>query len=149
MTPHRNNPYGAFNFLVSLGNGSESSVIAGFSDVSGLGTEINYAEYRNDNGKVNMAHKIAATVKQRDVTFKRGLISSTGLLKWAKEVREGTTGRCIVTVTVFDEKHKPVMSFTLKNAKPGKWVGPTLAAKGGGDVAMEELLITHEGVVTK
>lgn len=38
MATLRNNPYGAFNFLVSLGSGDETNVIAGFSDVSGLGT---------------------------------------------------------------------------------------------------------------
>jgi hypothetical protein len=27
-----------------------------------------------------------------------------------------------------------------------KWVGPALAAKGGGDVAMEELQLVHEGI---
>ena len=34
MATLRNNPFGAFNFLVSLGEGDEGSVIAGFSDVA-------------------------------------------------------------------------------------------------------------------
>lgn len=146
MATLRNNPYGAFNFLVSLGQGDEASVIAGFSDVSGLGTEINYSEYRNGNDKVNTARKVANTYKQEDVTLKRGLIGSTDLFQWVKEVREGADGRRTVSITVMDEARNPVSSFKLVNAQPKKWVGPTLAAKGGGEVAMEELHLTHEGI---
>jgi phage tail-like protein len=147
MATQRNNPYGAFNFLVSLGDGDEASVIAGFSDVSGIGTEINYSEYRNGNDVVNTVRKLANTFKQEDVALKRGLIGSADLFKWVKDVREGADGRRSVTITVLDEARKPVASFKLTNAQPKKWVGPTLAAKGGGEVAMEELHLAHEGVV--
>jgi phage tail-like protein len=146
MPTLRNNPYGAFNFLVSLGTGDEGSVIAGFSDVSGLGTEINYSEYRNGNDKVNTVRKVPNTFKQEDVTLKRGLIGSIDLFQWVKEVREGKNDRRNVTITLLDEARNPVSTFRLLNAQPKKWVGPTLAAKGGGEVAMEELHLTHEGV---
>lgn len=147
MATLRNNPYGAFNFLVSLGTGDETSVIAGFSDVSGLGTEINYSEYRNGNDAVNTVRKVPNTFKQEDVTLKRGLIGSTDLFQWVKEVREGADRRRSVTITLLDEARNPVSAFKLLNAQPKKWVGPTLAAKGGGEVAMEELHLTHEGIV--
>jgi phage tail-like protein len=147
MATLRNNPYGAFNFIVSLGNGDETSVIAGFADVSGLGTEINYSEYRNGNDVVNTVRKVPNTFKQEDVTLKRGLIGSTDLFQWVKEVREGADRRRSVTITLLDEARNPVSAFKLLNAQPKKWVGPTLAAKGGGEVAMEELHLTHEGIV--
>jgi phage tail-like protein len=148
MAAPRDNPYGAFNFRVALGEGDETKVIAGFSDVSGLGTEINYSEYRAGNDPVNTVHKIANTFKQEDVTLKRGLVGVTELFSWVKDVREGGDGRRTVTITVLDETGRnPVASFKLLNAQPKKWVGPTLAAKGGGEVAMEELHIAHEGVV--
>jgi phage tail-like protein len=148
MATPRNNPYGAFNFRVSLGEGDETKVIGGFSDVSGLGTEINYSEYRTGNDPVNTVHKIANTFKQEDVTLKRGLVGVTDLFSWVKQVREGGDGHRTVTITVLDETGRnPVAAFKLLNAQPKKWVGPTLAAKGGGEVAMEELHIAHEGVV--
>jgi phage tail-like protein len=146
MATQRNNPYGAFNFLVSLGTGDEANVIAGFSDVSGIGTELNYAEYRNGNDLVNTVRKIANTFKQEDVTLKRGLIGSIDLFQWIKDVREGGDGRRTVTITVLDEARKPVAAFKLTNAQPKKWVGPTLAAKGGGEVAMEELHLVAEQI---
>ena len=67
MAVQRDNPYGAFNFLVSLGgdqgSGDEGSIVGGFSDVSGLGIEVQYAEYRNGNEKVNTVRKVQNTFK--------------------------------------------------------------------------------------
>lgn len=146
MATFRDNPYGAFNYLVSLGVGDESTIVAGFSDVSGLGSEISYSEYRSGNEKFNTVRKVANTFKNDDITLKRGLIGSTDLFQWIKAVREGDHDPRTVTITLLDEARQPVMSFRLKNAQPKKWVGPTLAAKGGGEVAMEELHLVHEGV---
>lgn len=146
MATQRDNPYGAFNFLVSLQSGDETSVIGGFSDVSGLGTEINFSEYRNGNEKANTVRKIANTFKQEDITLKRGLVGSTDLFAWVKAVREGGKDTRQVTITLLDESRSPVAAFRLANAQPKKWVGPTLAAKGGGEVAMEELHLVHEGI---
>ncbi|MBB5019131.1 phage tail-like protein [Chitinivorax tropicus] len=146
MATMRDNPYGAFNYTVSLGEGDEASVVAGFSDVSGLGNEQNYSEYRNGNEKFNTVRKIPNTFKNDDVTLKRGLIGSTDLFEWIKRVREGVYEPRQVTVTLLDEARQPVATFRLRNAQPKKWTGPTLAAKGGGEVAMEELQLVHEGI---
>ena len=146
MATFRDNPYGAFNYLVSLGAGDESSVVAGFSDVSGLGSEISYSEYRNGNEKPNTVRKIAKTFKNDDITLKRGLIGSKDLFDWVKAVREGDHDPRTVVITLLDEARQPVVTFKLLKAQPKKWVGPTLAAKGGGEVAMEELHLVHEGI---
>lgn len=146
MATFRDNPYGAFNYLVSLGTGDESTVVAGFSDVSGLGTEIAYSDYRNGNEKFNTVRKVANTFKNDDITLKRGLIGSTDLFQWFKRVSDGDHEPRQVTITLLDEARQAVLSFRLRNAQPKKWVGPTLAAKGGGEVAMEELHLVHEGI---
>lgn len=146
MATQRDNPYGAFNFLVSLGQGDATSLVAGFSDVSGLGNEINYSEYRNGNDPENTARKVPNTFKQEDVTLKRGLIGDLSLFQWLKAVREGKYDPRQVTITLLDEARNEVATFRLRNAQPKKWVGPTLAAKGAGEVAMEELHLTHEGL---
>ncbi|HSC79419.1 MAG TPA: phage tail protein [Chitinolyticbacter sp.] len=146
MATFRNNPYGAFNYLVSLGGSDEASVVGGFSDVSGLGSEINYSEYRNGNEPVNTVRKIANTFKNDDVTLKRGLLGSLDLFEWYKRVREGEYEPRTVTITLLDEARQPVATFSLRNAQIKKWTGPTLAAKGGGEVAMEEIQLAHEGI---
>jgi phage tail-like protein len=150
MPTFRENPYGAFNFLVTLGgsqgDGGEGTIIGGFSDVSGLGTEVTYAEYRNGNERFNTVRKISNTHKVDDVTLKRGVVGSDDLWNWLKGVRDGTADPRNVTVTLLDEARNPVVTWSLRNAQPKKWTGPTLAAKGGGDVAMEELSLVCEGL---
>jgi phage tail-like protein len=52
-----------------------------------------------------------------------------------------------VTIELMDEAHTgPVMTWKLTNARPMKYTGPTLNAKGGGDVAMEELVLSCEKI---
>ena len=150
MPTFRDTPYGVFNFQVSLGgaqgDGSDGSIVGGFSDASGLGVDINYSEYRNGNEKFNTARKVPNTHKLDDVTLKRGIVGSDDLFAWVKGVRDGVADRRQVTITLLDEARNPVASWKLRNAQPKKWTGPTLAAKGGGDVAMEELHLVCEGI---
>jgi phage tail-like protein len=153
MPTPRDNPYGAFNYIVALGgpqgDGSEGTVIGGFSDVSGLGMEVNYSEYRNGNEKFNTVRKIPNTHKNDDITLKRGLMGSDDLFAWLKGVRDGVADPRSITITLLDEARQPVATWAIRNAQPKKWTGPTLAAKGGGEVAMEELHIVHEGIEYK
>jgi phage tail-like protein len=142
----RDTPYGAFNFLVDLGGG----VAAGFSDVSGLTTEMTVAEYRNGNEAENHVRKIPGVHKTSDVTCKRGLIGSSDLFDWIKQTRtDGYKAKRTVVITLLDESRNPVQKWTLSGAMPLKLTGPTLAAKGGGDVAMEELVLSVEGLETE
>jgi phage tail-like protein len=147
MPAPRNNPYGAFNFKVALGgetgNGDPGPVAGGFSDVSGLGFEVQYAEYRE---RVNTVRKVQNSFKVEDVTLKRGVVGSADLFAWLQSVATGTIDERTVTITQLDEAHNEVGTWKLLRAKPKKWTGPTLAAKGGTDVAMEELVLCHEGI---
>jgi phage tail-like protein len=134
-------PYGAFNFLVNLGNGTSG----GFSDVSGLGTELTVADYRTGNEKVNHVHKVPLMHKSSDVTLKRGIVKSADLWAWVDDVRRrGVLAKRDVTITLLNETGEPVEGWKLHDAVPLKYTGPTLAAKGGSDVAMEELVLNHE-----
>jgi phage tail-like protein len=61
-------------------------------------------------------------------------------------VREGALEPKTVTVTMLNEAREEVATFVLTRAQPKKWTGPSFAAKGGGEVAMEELHLVHEGI---
>lgn len=141
-------PYGAFNFTVNLnGPNGPDTPLGGFSDVSGLGTEITMAEYRNGNEKENHVRKIPNIHKVTDVTLKRGIVNSQDLWDWIKQVqRQGPAGQRTVSITMKDEAGEDVQTWILRNTVPSKYTGPTLAAKGGGDVAMEELVLAAEGM---
>ncbi|HEY2290953.1 MAG TPA: phage tail protein [Thermoanaerobaculia bacterium] len=149
--PERTTPYGAFNFLVNLnGPMGPQEPLGGFSDVSGLGTEITVAEYRNGNEPENHVRKVPGVHKVSDVTLKRGIVNSSDLWAWIEDVRRYGRGKQRdVVITLRDEAGKDVESWTLRGVIPMKWTGPTLAAKGGGDVAMEELVLSSEALEFK
>ena len=142
----RDTPFPAFNFVVELGDGTDSSsALGGFTDVTGLGTENTLMDYRQGNDKENRVRKIPGLYKVPDVTFKRGIMGLTTFWDWVKATRTSPFTQRNVQVTLNDEQGQPVMSWKLINARPSKWTGPTLAGKGGSDVAMEELVVTSEG----
>lgn len=145
----RDTPYGAFNFLVNLNSAGvdPASILGGFSDVSGLGTEMKVAEYRNGNESENHVRKVPGTHTVADVTLKRGIVSSKDLWAWIQAVRvNGPAAKRDVVITLRDESGKDVQRWKLAGVMPLKYTGPTLAAKGGGDVAMEELSLSVEGL---
>ena len=144
MADQRTTPYGAFNYLVNFDGGEE---FGGFSDVSGIGTDIKMAEYRNGNEIENHVRKVPGTHAVSDVTLKRGIVNSKTLWDWIKSARkDGPAAQKTVTITLLDEAQNAVESWILRGTIPMKYTGPTLAAKGGGDVAMEELVLSAEAL---
>jgi phage tail-like protein len=143
----RDAPYGAFNFQVDLGSG----VAGGFSDVSGLVTETVSADYRNGNDPENHVRKIPGVHKVGDVTLKRGLIGSKDLFDWINQTRtDGYKAKRTVVIQLMDEaRNGPVATWRLQGVMPLKYTGPTMAGKGGTDVAMEELVLSCEGYVVE
>jgi phage tail-like protein len=141
---NRTTPYGAFNFIVNFDGGE---VFGGFSDVSGIGTDITVAEYRNGNDRENHVRKLGGVHKVNDVTLKRGILDSKTLFAWIGDARtKGPEAQKSVTITLLDESQKPIQSWLLRGVIPMKYSGPTLAAKGGGDVAMEEIVLSAEAM---
>ncbi len=150
MAHFRETPYGVFNYLVNLDDGTEGEVAGGFSEVSGLNAEVTVAEYRNGNSAVNYVNKVPALHKTGDVTLKRGVIGAGNIYEWLEEVRGGNVmSKRDVTIKLKNEdptSSAAVVTWKLRGAMPIKWTGPTLTAKGGSDVAMEELVLSVEHI---
>lgn len=137
-------PYPSFNFTVQF-DGAEA--FGGFSDVSGLMTELKVAEYRAGNDPENHVRKVQGLTSSGDVTLKRGVIDSGTLWAWIQQARiAGPDAKKTVVITLLNERRDPVQVWTLRYVIPLKWTGPTLAGKAGGDVAMEELVLSVEAL---
>jgi len=145
MANPRPSPYHAFNFLVSFGNSATTN--AGFQEVKGMSIEVTSSEYRAGNSSVNYPIKVSGLTKSTDITFSRGLIGALDLYQLIDAVRTGTQTPQDVHVQLQDEAHNPVMTFTLKNARPIRYTAPTFNAKSGADVAMEELVLAIEDLL--
>lgn len=148
MAIPRDNPYGAFNFRVTIKPRAGNEVSGAFSEVSGLNAEVTFADYRDGTDATNAPRKIPLMYKAGDVTLKRGLIGSLDLWNWIELVRRGDmNARATVVIQLMSEdRSQTVCSWTLTGAQMNKWTGPTLAAKDASDVAMEEIVLVCEDV---
>jgi phage tail-like protein len=111
-----------------------------------LETDIHISEYRDGNDAEPHVRKIPGSHKVGDVTLKRGVVDSSDLWAWIRATRTtGVAAQRDVVITLLDEAGKPAQQWKLRRVVPMKYTGPTLAGKGGGDVAMEELVLSAEG----
>ncbi len=148
MAVKRDDPYGGFNYRITIMPKSGDEILGGFSEVSGLTTDITYADYREGTDPQNRPRKVPLTYKAGDVTLKRGVLGSMDVFSWADLVRRGDQdARASVTIELFAEDNSQVVAtWSLVNARPSKWSGPTMTAAGGSEVAMEELTLVCEDI---
>lgn len=144
------NPFVGFDFLVVLGDdrddGFEDTVIGGFSVVSGLGADFDATDYRETKKLPDNVRRLPRTRKFDQVTLERGVMKVDDLQKWLRDVRDSTGDSRRVTIVRLDEGRNPVTTWALHNAQLKRWTGPELVAKGGTDVAIEELTLVYEGL---
>jgi len=137
---NRNDPFGAFNFLVEIDGVMKGS----FSEVSGLDAEIDPIEYRTGDEDITV-RKIPGLRKYSNITLKRGLTLDHSLWDWMKQGLDGKVVRTTMSIMLLDGARQPVLRWNVREAWPCKWEGPDLNAKGN-DVAIETLEICHEGI---
>jgi phage tail-like protein len=147
MTIQDEHPYAQFDFLVDLGTGPTDFPQAGFQEVSGIQMDVTNSEHGSVNPKKTTIKKINGINKFTDVILKRGVISSPELNQWLDEIRNGDKKSFRnVTVTLQNKDHTSVIqTWKLVRARITKHTSGPLNAKGT-DVAMEELVLTCEGL---
>ena len=135
-------PVPMFHFMVTFGSRGEIA----FQEVSGLDTEYDVIEYRAGNSPEFTNIRMPGLKKHSDVTLKKGMFKDdTSLFEYFASVKMNTIARETVTIQLLDEEHKPMFTWTLKNAFPKKVTGASLNAKTS-EAAMEEIVLTHEGL---
>ncbi len=146
--PDRTAPLPGYMYIVDLkGPRDPEKLLGGFSDVSGLTTEVHVSDYRDGNEKNPHVRKIPGAHTIGKVVLKRGVVNSSDLWDWMTQTRTtGVNAQRDVTITLRDEASNNMQVFKLTNVVPSKYTGPTLSGKGAGDVAMEELELTAEGL---
>ena len=135
-------PLPEFSFKVSIDDIGEMS----FKEVSGLDMEFDVIEYRVGDSKEFTKVKMPGLRKSGDVTLKKGVfVSDTKFWEWIGEVKLNTIKRRSVTISLLDESGSPAQSWKLTNAWPKKITVEGFKADGN-NVAMETLILVHEGI---
>jgi len=141
--PH---PYSQFDFTIHLGSGDAKTVHAGFQEVSGLELDAGTKVVARKAPAKRRIVKITGMNKSTDVTLKRGVISAPDLNAWLDEVRKNSKARRDVLITLQCEDPKiPAQTWKLRRARIINHTSGPLNAKGN-DVAIEEMVISHEGI---
>lgn len=148
MPDQRYAPLPSYSYTVDLKSPGvdPETPLGGFSDVTGLKTELHISEYRNGNDKYARVHKYGGVHTVGDVSLKRGIVNSADLWNWINTARKtGWAAQRDVTITLRDESNTPVQVYKLFKATPKGYTGPALSGKGTGDLAIEELVLAVEG----
>ncbi|MEZ4416033.1 MAG: phage tail protein [Gemmatimonadota bacterium] len=143
---YRDDPYGNYNFLLEIDGVSEDGRAArgSFSEISGLGVEIQTIEYRNGS-EDNTVRKLPGLKKYPNLVCTRGFTGDDRFWQWLLTAMQGTPQRANGRIILLDEGRQEVARWHFRRAWPCKWTGPSLNAVHA-DVAIETLEICHEGL---
>ncbi len=134
-----------YNFAIEI----DSITVGFFREVSGLTTEVEVITHQvvNKEGR-QVTQKVAGHLSTGEVTLKKSMDGNKYLSDWFKEVQDGKfdTYRRNGSIIMFDPQGKETGRWNFIKGWPKTWNGPSLDA-GSDDVATEEVVITHEGMV--
>jgi phage tail-like protein len=133
-------PYQGFNFAVEI----EGLLVGGFSEVSGLDSQVEVEEYR-EGGVNGFVHKLPVRTSHSNLVLSHGLTSLDTLWNWYYNTTLGAIQRRNGTIMLLDSRQIPVMWWNFRNALPVRWSGPAFSATGD-EVAIESLELAHQGL---
>lgn len=141
-TGQRTDAFRNFNFLVEIDSIAQGT----FIECSGLGATTEVIETR-EGGDNTTVRKLPGKTTYTDITLKWGLSASKELWKWREQVINGTVARKNGSVVVYDVANRvEVARWNFVAAWPSKWEGSAFNAKGN-DIAIDTLVLSHEGIV--
>ncbi|MDJ0768465.1 MAG: phage tail protein [Ilumatobacter sp.] len=131
----------AFHYEVRVG-GQSDDVDARFQEVSGLSAEVGVEEFR-EGGLNEYVHRLPTGAKYGNLVLKRGIVASSGLSDWCrKAIEEFVFDPRDVEVSLLDEAHEPILTWTFTGAYPLKWSVSTFNAQQNA-LAIESLELAY------
>ena len=114
-----------------------------FRDVSGLTMELEEQSY-NEGGENRFSHKFPVRGRYPDLVLKRGLLVDSGLRRWVFDAVHNLVIRpATVWVTLLNEEHAPLQTFTVLGAWPKKWVISDFSAESSA-IVVETLELSYQ-----
>ncbi len=124
--------------------------IGRFMEISGLEVTIE-TEDIPEGGQNSYVHKLPGRMTWPNITLKRGVTQSDGLLSWLNKssgeqfaANANRLERSTAAITLMGPGAKRLRAWEFDGAFPVKWTGPSFAATSN-DAANEQLEIAHHG----
>ena len=135
-------PLPKFHFQVDWG----SNIKIGFTEVTGLEVTTEKIEYRDGASPEFTKLRMPGMQTYGDLTLKRGIFATNNeFYDWWNTVSLNTIVRRDITISLLNENHEPVVVWRVKKAWPTKVTSTDLNSSSQ-DVAIETLVLTHEGL---
>lgn len=118
-----------------------------FTECSGFNVETEITEYA-EGGLNDYVHKLPGRTKFSNVTLKRGWVETDDLWKWYEKTIAGQVEPKNVSIILYKNRvagqAEEKARWSLTDAYPVKWQGPTFRADGTA-VVVETLELAHRG----
>lgn len=109
-----------FHFKVEL-DGTSADQDVRFQEVTGLSAEVSTEEFR-EGGLNGYAHRLPTGAKYGNLVLKRGFVNGSEVAKWFRRAVENFEFEPKnVTVTLLNEAHEPLATWSFTGAWPVKW----------------------------
>jgi phage tail-like protein len=138
----RIDPYRSYNFLVEI----DGITRAGFRDCAGLDSSSAVIDYREGDDRSLTTRKLPGMVTYSPVTLSRGITDDADLWTWRDQAAQGRVVRRNGSIVLLDDTGAEKLRWNFREGWPSRWTGPSFNATGG-DIAIEQLEIAHEGLV--
>ncbi|MEX0769186.1 MAG: phage tail protein [Balneolaceae bacterium] len=114
-------PPAGFHFRVNVEGLDSDSKDIGFQEVSGIDATVGETTYE-EGGENRFVHRLPERVTYEKLVLKRGVLQGSELIGWFKKAVESFQFEPKgVLVTLLNEEHEPLESWSFINAYPVKW----------------------------
>lgn len=132
-----------FHFQVEFDLETAGEADIRFREVSGLAMELEEESF-NEGGENRFSHKLPGRARYPNLVLKRGLLTDTGVRTWIEDaVRNLIIAPTTVWVTLLNDEHEPLETYTVAGAWPKKWSVSDLSAESS-DIVVETLELAYQ-----
>ncbi len=120
--------FGNFNFLVEIEDvtADTTSVVGGFSRVSGLSSRSDVVEYRV--GSSPLVQKIPGKTRFGNIILEKGCTTSGALYQWRRSIENGEDDRRSGSIILLDANFKEKARWNFYGAWPCRYEAPEFDA---------------------
>lgn len=135
----------AFHFRVEFDIPGAGDSDIRFRDVSGLSMELDLETY-NEGGENRFTHRFPVRARYGDLVLKRGLLTDSAVRKWCETaIQDLDIQPATVWVSILNDAHEPLQTYTVINAWPKKWSVSDLDAESSA-IVVESLELAFQTI---